>query len=217
MARPVMLVIAGPPGGGKSSVFPLTAFGQDAFNIDDRCAQLVGSYRRAQCGARWRASASGSCANTLSKGKPSRSKPRYGRAPRWPRRPKRGTEVSRRSYASSAPALQTSTCDAFFSGRRPEAMPHRKGRSGRRTRRASRTFGTLCTFSSELASTIRPRTGFAQDSSRTRFWGESRWQVTRPVGSCGSWPARRRRAGQARADDPLTDFRAVARGKEPPR
>ena len=39
-----MLVIAGPPGSGKSSSFPLTAFGHDAFNIDDRCAQLVGSY-----------------------------------------------------------------------------------------------------------------------------------------------------------------------------
>lgn len=40
-----MVVVAGPPGSGKSTSFPLAAFGVDAFNIDDRCAQLVGSYR----------------------------------------------------------------------------------------------------------------------------------------------------------------------------
>lgn len=40
-----MLVVAGPPGSGKSTSFPIRAFGADAFNVDDRCAQLVGSYR----------------------------------------------------------------------------------------------------------------------------------------------------------------------------
>jgi predicted ABC-type ATPase len=40
-----MLVVAGPPGSGKTSCFPVTAFGVDSFNIDDRCAQIVGSYR----------------------------------------------------------------------------------------------------------------------------------------------------------------------------
>jgi predicted ABC-type ATPase len=40
-----MIVVAGPPGSGKSRYFPLTAFGVDAFNIDDRCAQILGSYR----------------------------------------------------------------------------------------------------------------------------------------------------------------------------
>lgn len=40
-----MIVVAGPPGGGKTSSFPVTAFGVDAFNIDDRCAQVLGSYR----------------------------------------------------------------------------------------------------------------------------------------------------------------------------
>jgi len=40
-----MLVVAGPPGSGKTTYFPVTAFGVDAFNIDDRCAQIVGSYR----------------------------------------------------------------------------------------------------------------------------------------------------------------------------
>jgi hypothetical protein len=35
----------GPPGSGKTSSFPVTAFGVDAFNIDDRCAQTLGSYR----------------------------------------------------------------------------------------------------------------------------------------------------------------------------
>jgi predicted ABC-type ATPase len=45
MARPRMIVIAGPPGSGKTRYFPLTAFGADSFNIDDRCAQILGSYR----------------------------------------------------------------------------------------------------------------------------------------------------------------------------
>jgi predicted ABC-type ATPase len=40
-----MLVVAGPPGSGKTRYFPVTAFGVDAFNIDDRCAQILGSYR----------------------------------------------------------------------------------------------------------------------------------------------------------------------------
>jgi predicted ABC-type ATPase len=40
-----MLVVAGPPGSGKSTLYPVTSLGIDAFNIDDRCAQLVGSYR----------------------------------------------------------------------------------------------------------------------------------------------------------------------------
>jgi predicted ABC-type ATPase len=40
-----MIVVAGPPGSGKTSSFPVTDFGLDAFNIDDRCAQLLGSYR----------------------------------------------------------------------------------------------------------------------------------------------------------------------------
>jgi predicted ABC-type ATPase len=40
-----MIVVAGPPGSGKTTAFPVTAFGVDAFNIDDRCAQVLGSYR----------------------------------------------------------------------------------------------------------------------------------------------------------------------------
>ena len=40
-----MIVIAGPPGSVKTRYFPLTAFGADSFNIDDRCAQILGSYR----------------------------------------------------------------------------------------------------------------------------------------------------------------------------
>jgi predicted ABC-type ATPase len=45
MARPRMIVVAGPPGSGKTRYFPVTAFGVDAFNIDDRCEQILGSYR----------------------------------------------------------------------------------------------------------------------------------------------------------------------------
>jgi predicted ABC-type ATPase len=40
-----MIVVAGPPGSGKSRYFPVSAFGVEAFNIDDRCAQILGSYR----------------------------------------------------------------------------------------------------------------------------------------------------------------------------
>ena len=40
-----MVVVAGPAGSGKTSNFPLRAFGVDFFNVDDRCAELDdGSY-----------------------------------------------------------------------------------------------------------------------------------------------------------------------------
>ena len=43
---PRMIVVAGPPGGGKSTAFPVNAFGVDSFNADDRSAALNnGSYR----------------------------------------------------------------------------------------------------------------------------------------------------------------------------
>lgn len=42
-----MIVVAGPPGSGKSTRFPLSSFGSDFFNADDRAAELnSGSYRR---------------------------------------------------------------------------------------------------------------------------------------------------------------------------
>jgi len=37
-----MIVVAGPPGSGKSSVFPVAQTGVDYFNIDDRAAELNG-------------------------------------------------------------------------------------------------------------------------------------------------------------------------------
>lgn len=52
MARPRMIVVAGPPGSGKTRYFPVTAFGVDSFNIDDRCAQILGSYRAIPRGVR---------------------------------------------------------------------------------------------------------------------------------------------------------------------
>jgi predicted ABC-type ATPase len=45
MARARMVVVAGPPGSGKTTYFPVTALRVDSFNIDDRCAQIQGSYR----------------------------------------------------------------------------------------------------------------------------------------------------------------------------
>ncbi len=42
-----MIVIAGPPGSGKSSRFPLSAFGVEWFNADNRAAELnSGSFRK---------------------------------------------------------------------------------------------------------------------------------------------------------------------------
>ena len=41
-----MIVMAGPPGSGKLTAFPATSLGLDAFNADDRAAQLHGSYLR---------------------------------------------------------------------------------------------------------------------------------------------------------------------------
>jgi hypothetical protein len=35
-----MIVVAGPPGGGKSSAFPVSSFGVAYFNADDRAAEL---------------------------------------------------------------------------------------------------------------------------------------------------------------------------------
>ena len=44
--RPVMLAVAGPPGSGKSSIFPVAETGFDYFNVDDAAAVLNGgSYR----------------------------------------------------------------------------------------------------------------------------------------------------------------------------
>src|SRR5690348_16105085 len=39
---PTMIVVAGPPGSGKSSIFPVTSFGVAYFNADDRAAELNG-------------------------------------------------------------------------------------------------------------------------------------------------------------------------------
>ena len=42
-----MIVVAGPPGSGKTSGLPATSFGVDSFNADDRAAQLnQGSYHK---------------------------------------------------------------------------------------------------------------------------------------------------------------------------
>ena len=44
--QPRMIVVAGPPGSGKSSVFPVSGFQTKHFNADDRAAELNGgSYR----------------------------------------------------------------------------------------------------------------------------------------------------------------------------
>ncbi len=46
MQSPEMFIVAGPPGGGKSTAFGLRAFAERIFNADDRAAELNGgSYR----------------------------------------------------------------------------------------------------------------------------------------------------------------------------
>lgn len=41
-----MIIIALPPGSGKSTAFPVQSFGVDSFNADDRAAELnAGSYQ----------------------------------------------------------------------------------------------------------------------------------------------------------------------------
>jgi predicted ABC-type ATPase len=37
---PKMFIVAGPPGSGKSTAFPVSGFGVDFFNADDRAAAL---------------------------------------------------------------------------------------------------------------------------------------------------------------------------------
>jgi predicted ABC-type ATPase len=39
---PKMIVVAGPPGSGKSTLYPLSIFGVPYFNADDRAAELNG-------------------------------------------------------------------------------------------------------------------------------------------------------------------------------
>ena len=44
-------MVAGPPGAGKSSIFPVSSFGVSYFNADDRVAELNGgSYLGIGCG-----------------------------------------------------------------------------------------------------------------------------------------------------------------------
>ncbi len=42
MSTPRMFIAAGPPGGGKSSLFVLSRFADRVFNADDRAAELNG-------------------------------------------------------------------------------------------------------------------------------------------------------------------------------
>jgi hypothetical protein len=41
-----MIVVAGPPGSGKSTAFPVSGFDFDSFNADDRAAELNGGLYR---------------------------------------------------------------------------------------------------------------------------------------------------------------------------
>jgi len=44
--QPKMIIVAGPPGSGKSTAFPVNSFEFDYFNADDRAAEINnGSYQ----------------------------------------------------------------------------------------------------------------------------------------------------------------------------
>jgi predicted ABC-type ATPase len=46
MTQPRMVIVAGPPGAGKSSIFSFSDFAENVFNADDRAAKLnAGSYQ----------------------------------------------------------------------------------------------------------------------------------------------------------------------------
>jgi predicted ABC-type ATPase len=45
--RPRMYIVAGPPGSGKSSAFPVSGFGVDFFNADDARRNSIGDRTRA--------------------------------------------------------------------------------------------------------------------------------------------------------------------------
>ncbi len=50
---PVMHVVAGPPGGGKTSTFPVKEIGFDYFDADARAAEINGgSFRSISAGVR---------------------------------------------------------------------------------------------------------------------------------------------------------------------
>jgi len=143
-----MLVIAGPPGSGKSSVFPLTAFGQDAFNIDDRCAQIVGSYRAIPRAVR--NAVARECERFVRQhiveGTTFAVETTLRTRARCFKQAKREREVSRRSCASSPRLRRTSTCNVSFNERRPGVTQHRRPRFAQHTRRAFQTFRMPCRF-----------------------------------------------------------------------
>jgi len=94
-----MIVVAGPPGSGKTSSFPVTAFGVDGFNIDDRCAQILGSYRAIPRHVRRAVAKSASGSSRAASRRDTRlpSRRRCGRGWRSSRRTLREPAVSRRS------------------------------------------------------------------------------------------------------------------------
>jgi hypothetical protein len=51
---PRMIVVAGPPGSGKSSLYPLSSFNVEYFKADDRAAELNGGSYSCPCsGTNW--------------------------------------------------------------------------------------------------------------------------------------------------------------------
>ena len=170
MARPRMIVVAGPPGSGKTRNFPVTAFGVDAFNIDDRCAQILGSYRAIPRDVR-RAVAKECERFVLDHIEQARSFAVETTL--------RTTAATKRCWHNGEGLLRTcislrqnrlrKTLLAYSSARRPAVTAHQNEKYARSITRASRTLPRQLTRSTVFASTTRLQGG--------RLHGLSRWHV----------------------------------------
>jgi predicted ABC-type ATPase len=190
-----MLIVAGPPGSGKTTFFPVTAFGVDSFNIDDRCAQILGSYRAISREVR-RAVAKecerfvrdhiehglSFAVETTLRTTASIEQAELAR--------KRGFTTHLRFVATDSITENVARC---FSERRAAGMARRNGISARFTTRASRTFARRSVCSNASASTTLRRHGQRRDSWPPPTTAGSCAMVSLPAGSSGRsrWWGRR--------------------------
>lgn len=161
MARPRMIVVAGPPGSGKTRYFPVTAFGVDSFNIDDRCAQILGSYRAIPRDVR-RAVAK-ECERFVLDHIDQRKSFAVETTLRTPVAIEQAGLARAKGFAAEmrfvARTRLPRTWRVWCSGRRAADTGPRSGRSGPSMKRASRTFRRRSQRSSAFAFTTRPLDG----------------------------------------------------------
>jgi hypothetical protein len=180
-----MIVVAGPPGSGKTRYFPVTAFGVDAFNIDDRCAQILGSYRAIPRDVR-RAVAK-ECERFVLDHIERRESFAVETTLRATAAIDQAELARKNGFATEmhfvARIRLPRTSHACFSARRRAATLRPSGRSARSIKRASRTCERRWRPSSAFASTTRPRDGRRPDSSRSLAAVGSCFRERPPAGS----------------------------------